>query len=56
MKEMEGQMALFSLDGCEQEIQDQYADEVCDECGSHCTSSAECVETIEELYGEEYGS
>lgn len=52
MTEMPGQMALFSLDGSVQE--DQFADELCEECGTACTSSKECVETIEEIYGEEY--
>jgi hypothetical protein len=57
MKELEGQMALFSLDGCDQETQDAHADEtctkpcctdyeteVCKYCGYCCTSSKECVE------------
>jgi len=52
-QELEGQMALFDLDGCSREVQAIYADEVCDECGGECTSSKECVE-ISGLY-DEYG-
>lgn len=42
--EMQGQMALFTLDGCTPDVQAEHADEVCDECGGWCTSSTECVE------------
>lgn len=37
-EELEGQMALFELDG-----------DVCKYCGDHCTSSKECVELAGEL-------
>lgn len=37
-------MTLFDIDGCDEEIRAEHADEVCDECGGCCTSSKECVE------------
>lgn len=45
MSELEGQMALFNLDGCEADVQAEFADELCEDCGGQCTSSKECVET-----------
>lgn len=34
----------YTLDGADQEIQDEHADEVCKYCNGYCTSSRECVE------------
>jgi hypothetical protein len=44
MSELEGQLPLFTLEGADQEVQDEYADEVCEEC-------KECVEASR-LYDE----
>lgn len=48
MTELDGQMALFTLDGCDQHIIDAMEPEACEECcsfcGYHCTSSKECCE------------
>lgn len=57
MSELEGQMPLFTVDGCDAKTQAQYADEICsnpicDECGTACTSSKECVE-LSGLYDED---
>lgn len=57
MTEMKGQLPLFSLAGCDTRTRAEFADEVChdptcwctgevcEECGTVCTSSKECVET-----------
>lgn len=63
MTEMEGQMPLFSLDDCDAEHDETYEQEtcegpscwcappqnICNECGTACTSSKECVQ-ISGLY------
>jgi hypothetical protein len=47
MSEMEGQMALFTPEGCEADVVARFDDEVCKECGECCTSSKDCVENCE---------
>jgi hypothetical protein len=42
MTELAGQLPLFTLDGADQEIQDQYADEEC--CCSYCAPSTQDIE------------
>lgn len=52
MSELKGQLALFTLDGCDQKIQDEHADEVCSNCDGLCPTGEDCLGSAD-VYGDE---
>lgn len=53
MSELEGQLSLFTLDGCDEKTQAEYADEVCRNPECWCVDPAERAARRDSCRGED---